>query len=115
MLLLSLPGTDSPHASLRVARYQKTTPRGGVIVSVVLVLLVDGSRQLWLYSHGRPVLREPRYALYGPGESLQETVVEGIDTTLSFHLQILADEKFRRGEIHTGYLDEFLAARKQAA
>ena len=47
--------------------------------------------------------------------ALQETVVEGIDTTLSFHLQILADEKFRRGEIHTGYLDEFLAGRKQAA
>jgi acetyl-CoA carboxylase biotin carboxylase subunit len=47
--------------------------------------------------------------------ALQVTVVEGNDTTLSFHLQILADEKFRRGEIHTGYLDEFLAGRKQAA
>ena len=46
--------------------------------------------------------------------ALQETVVEGIDTTLSFHLEVLADEKFRRGEIHTGYLDEFLAGRKQA-
>ena len=59
--------------------------------------------------------RDRNEALARMRRALQETVVEGIDTTLSFHLQILADEKFRRGEIHTGYLDEFLAARKQAA
>jgi len=47
--------------------------------------------------------------------ALEETVVEGIDTTLSFHLEVLADERFQRGEIHTGYLEEFLAGRKQAA
>ena len=47
--------------------------------------------------------------------ALTETVVEGIDTTLAFHLEVLADEKFRKGEIHTGYLEEFLAGRKQAA
>ncbi len=47
--------------------------------------------------------------------ALEETVVEGIDTTLSFHLEVLADDKFRRGEIHTGYLEEFLAGRKQPA
>jgi acetyl-CoA carboxylase, biotin carboxylase subunit len=59
--------------------------------------------------------RDRDEALARMRRALQETVVEGIDTTLSFHLQILADEKFRRGEIHTGYLDEFFAARKQAA
>jgi len=59
--------------------------------------------------------RDRDEALARMRRALQETVVEGIDTTLSFHLQVLADEKFRRGEIHTGYLDEFLAARKQAA
>jgi acetyl-CoA carboxylase biotin carboxylase subunit len=59
--------------------------------------------------------RDRDEALARMRRALQETVVEGIDTTLSFHLQILADEKFRRGEIHTGYLDEFLAGRKQAA
>jgi acetyl-CoA carboxylase biotin carboxylase subunit len=47
--------------------------------------------------------------------ALQETVVDGIDTTLAFHLQVLDDERFRRGDIHTGYLEEFLAARKGAA
>ena len=47
--------------------------------------------------------------------ALEETVVEGIDTTLAFHLEVLADEAFRKGEIHTGYLEEFLAARRQAA
>jgi len=59
--------------------------------------------------------RDRDEALARMRRALQETVVEGIDTTLSFHLQVLADEKFRRGEIHTGYLDEFFAARKQAA
>ncbi|HEY6222139.1 MAG TPA: acetyl-CoA carboxylase biotin carboxylase subunit [Candidatus Eisenbacteria bacterium] len=59
--------------------------------------------------------RDREEALARMRRALQETVVEGIDTTLSFHLQILADEKFRRGEIHTGYLDEFFASRKQAA
>ena len=59
--------------------------------------------------------RDRDEALARMRRALQETVVEGIDTTLSFHLQILADEKFRRGEIHTGYLDEFFAGRKQAA
>jgi acetyl-CoA carboxylase, biotin carboxylase subunit len=47
--------------------------------------------------------------------ALGETIVDGIDTTLPFHLEVLADERFVRGEIHTGYLDEFLAARKGAA
>jgi acetyl-CoA carboxylase, biotin carboxylase subunit len=59
--------------------------------------------------------RDRDEALARMRRALQETVVEGIDTTLSFHLEILADERFRKGEIHTGYLDEFLAGRKQAA
>ena len=59
--------------------------------------------------------RDREEAIARMRRALQETVVEGIDTTLSFHLQVWADEKFRRGEIHTGYLDEFFAGRKQAA
>jgi acetyl-CoA carboxylase biotin carboxylase subunit len=47
--------------------------------------------------------------------ALEETVVEGIDTTLAFHLEVLADDAFRRGEIHTGYLEEFLSTRRSAA
>jgi len=47
--------------------------------------------------------------------ALEETVVEGIETTLSFHLEILQDEAFRRAEIHTGYLEEFMASRKAPA
>jgi acetyl-CoA carboxylase biotin carboxylase subunit len=47
--------------------------------------------------------------------ALSETVVEGIDTTVPFHLEVLADERFQRGEIHTGYLEEFIAGRKKAA
>ncbi len=41
--------------------------------------------------------------------ALEETVVEGIDTTIPLHLRLLKDDAFLKGEIHTGYLDEFLA------
>ena len=47
--------------------------------------------------------------------ALEETVVEGIDTTLPFHLRILDDEGFRKGEIHTGYLEEFLSRERANA
>jgi acetyl-CoA carboxylase biotin carboxylase subunit len=42
--------------------------------------------------------------------ALEETVVEGIDTTIPLHLRILKDEAFLKGEIHTGYLDQLLNA-----
>jgi acetyl-CoA carboxylase biotin carboxylase subunit len=41
--------------------------------------------------------------------ALEETVIEGIDTTIPLHLRILKDPAFLRGDIHTGYLDEFLS------
>jgi acetyl-CoA carboxylase biotin carboxylase subunit len=41
--------------------------------------------------------------------ALEETVIDGIETTIPFHLRILADPGFLAGEIHTGYLDAFLA------
>jgi acetyl-CoA carboxylase biotin carboxylase subunit len=47
--------------------------------------------------------------------ALQETVVDGIETTISFHLRVLADEAFVKGEIHTGYLEAFLASGRAAA
>jgi len=42
--------------------------------------------------------------------ALEETIIDGIETTIPFHLRILADEGFRKGDIHTGYLDAFLGA-----
>ena len=47
--------------------------------------------------------------------ALGETVIEGIDTTIGFHLKVLSDEAFLRGDIHTGYLEDFLAAGRAAA
>jgi acetyl-CoA carboxylase biotin carboxylase subunit len=38
--------------------------------------------------------------------ALAETVIEGLPTTIAFHRQILADERFRKGEVHTGFLAE---------
>ncbi|HEU4333601.1 MAG TPA: acetyl-CoA carboxylase biotin carboxylase subunit [Candidatus Eisenbacteria bacterium] len=42
--------------------------------------------------------------------ALLEIVIEGIETTIPLHRRILADPAFRRGDIHTGYLDAFLSA-----
>ena len=36
---------------------------------------------------------------------LDECVVEGISTTLPFHQRVLADERFVRGDVHTGFVD----------
>jgi len=46
--------------------------------------------------------------------ALEETVVEGIDTTIPLHLRILRDPAFLAGDIHTGYLDQFLSAEQAA-
>ena len=43
--------------------------------------------------------------------ALREYVVVGIQTNIPFHLQLLTDERFLRGEFHTGFLEtEFTLA-----
>jgi acetyl-CoA carboxylase, biotin carboxylase subunit len=42
--------------------------------------------------------------------ALEEFVVEGIHTTIPFHLRMLTDRGFLRGEYHTDYLAEIAAA-----
>jgi len=44
--------------------------------------------------------------------ALEETVIEGIDTTIPLHLRILKDARFLNGDIHTGYLEELLGAER---
>jgi acetyl-CoA carboxylase biotin carboxylase subunit len=40
--------------------------------------------------------------------ALEEFIVAGIQTTIPFHLQLLKDSRFRKGQIHTRFLeDEF--------
>jgi acetyl-CoA carboxylase biotin carboxylase subunit len=39
--------------------------------------------------------------------SLQEFVVEGIKTTIPYHLQLMDDENFRKGTFNTKYLEDF--------
>ncbi|MDR3611712.1 MAG: acetyl-CoA carboxylase biotin carboxylase subunit [Ignavibacteriaceae bacterium] len=40
--------------------------------------------------------------------SLEEFVIEGIKTTIPFHLKVLEDERFKSGNFDTGFLDDFL-------
>jgi acetyl-CoA carboxylase biotin carboxylase subunit len=39
--------------------------------------------------------------------ALDEFVIEGIDTTIPFHQQLLRDERFRAGDFTTRFLDDF--------
>jgi len=41
--------------------------------------------------------------------ALREYVVVGIQTNIPFHLQLLEDERFLRGEFHTNWLDQEFA------
>ena len=42
--------------------------------------------------------------------ALHEMQVKGIQTTLGFHRRILGNEVFRRGEVHTTYVESWMAA-----
>lgn len=39
--------------------------------------------------------------------ALEEFIIEGIKTTIPFHKKLMKDEKFRAGDFHTGFLDNF--------
>jgi len=40
--------------------------------------------------------------------ALEEFIIEGIKTTIPFHLKVLEDERFKSGKFDTGFLDNFL-------
>jgi len=46
--------------------------------------------------------------------ALEETVIEGIDTTIPLHLRILKSQGFLSGDIHTGTLEEMLGMEQPA-
>jgi len=39
---------------------------------------------------------------------LQEFVIEGIKTTIPFHIQLMQDERFRKGDYTTKFMDDFV-------
>jgi acetyl-CoA carboxylase biotin carboxylase subunit len=47
--------------------------------------------------------------------ALEEMIVEGIQTTIPFHLLALRDERFRRGDLDTHFVEHLLAPEAAAA
>lgn len=39
--------------------------------------------------------------------ALDEFIIEGVKTTIPFHQRLMKDENFRKGNFHTGFLNEF--------
>ncbi|MDR3665266.1 MAG: acetyl-CoA carboxylase biotin carboxylase subunit [Ignavibacteriaceae bacterium] len=49
-----------------------------------------------------------QHAIARGKRSLEEFVIEGIKTTIPFHLKVLEDKRFKSGNFDTGFLDDFL-------
>ncbi len=47
-------------------------------------------------------------ALDRMARALEETVIEGVATTVPFHLRLLRDARFRRGQVHTRFVENLL-------
>jgi len=45
-------------------------------------------------------------ALLRMNRALEEFIIEGINTTIPFHLKVINTEKFKNGNYHTGLLEE---------
>ncbi len=52
--------------------------------------------------------RDRHEAIARAKSALTETVIEGVSTTIPFHLAVLDDEFFRRGEVYTTFVAERL-------
>lgn len=52
--------------------------------------------------------RDRAEALVRMERALREMKVDGIRTNIPFHLKVLADDRFRRGDVSTRFLEEFL-------
>jgi acetyl-CoA carboxylase biotin carboxylase subunit len=42
--------------------------------------------------------------------ALRETVIDGVTTTLAFHLRVLDDPAFQRGDVSTHFVPRMLAS-----
>lgn len=51
--------------------------------------------------------RDRKHAILRGIRALEEFTIEGIKTTIPFHLQVLREDKFISGEFDTGFLDNF--------
>jgi acetyl-CoA carboxylase biotin carboxylase subunit len=47
--------------------------------------------------------------------ALDETVIVGVPTTIPFHQQIMEDQRFTSGDVHTGVVTDWLAEQAEAA
>ncbi|MBL7136550.1 MAG: acetyl-CoA carboxylase biotin carboxylase subunit [Candidatus Marinimicrobia bacterium] len=56
-----------------------------------------------LITHGR----DREESLARMERALEETIIEGVSTSIPFHQAILRDSSFRSGNFHTGFLDSF--------
>ena len=64
-----------------------------------------------IIAHGR----DRNEAIARMRRTLEMTVIEGIKTTISLHLKILADPDFQAGRLSTSFMDRYQAAKPDAS
>jgi acetyl-CoA carboxylase biotin carboxylase subunit len=81
---------------------------GGVYLGWTIPIEYDplvGKLAVWASTRDAAITRMIR--------ALDEYLVDGIKTNIGFFRQIFDDELFRSGDIHTGFLDEFLQRKRE--
>lgn len=45
--------------------------------------------------------------------ALEEYIIEGVDTTIPFHLQVLENEAYQKGDVYTSFIEEYFDKNKK--
>ena len=53
-------------------------------------------------------------AIARSARALDETVIDGIATTIGFQRRLLDDPRYRRGEVHTRFVEQLLGEQRAA-
>jgi acetyl-CoA carboxylase biotin carboxylase subunit len=90
---VELPGGPGVRVDTAVYAGSEVAPFYDSLVAKLIV---------WAPDRGQAIRRGRR--------ALQELQIEGVKTTTPLHLRLLDDDRVRRGDVHTAYLEELLDA-----
>jgi acetyl-CoA carboxylase biotin carboxylase subunit len=45
--------------------------------------------------------------------ALEEYIIEGVDTTIPFHLQVIENEAYQKGDVYTSFIEEYFDKNKK--
>jgi acetyl-CoA carboxylase biotin carboxylase subunit len=88
---LNFPGGFGVRIDSHIYQYYTIPPYYDSLIAKLIV---------WGTDRSHAIMRGKR--------ALEEFIIEGIKTTIPFHLKVLEDERFQSGKFDTGFLDNYL-------